>query len=136
MSDEVIHIDTAWKQGIKESSSMQEEKYVPQYKGTIYTNEEEKRQMRVGTTTKLEFEVKNNCTACHGTGWVEKPINLTKLINMYPAYHVEKINFIKAVRAEYGLGLKEAKDIVDAINSLFKQLDVTVVTEGTDENGN
>ena len=43
---------------------------------------------------------------------------------------------IKAVRAEYGLGLKEAKDIVDAINSLFRQLDVTVVTEGTDENGN
>ena len=136
MSDEVIHINANGITEYRENSPMQEKKYVPQHKATIYTNEEEKRQMRVGTTTKLEFEVKNNCTACHGTGWVEKPINLTKLINMYPAYHVEKINFIKAVRAEYGLGLKEAKDIVDAINSLFKQLDVTVVTEGTDENGN
>ena len=134
MNDEVIHIDTAWKQGIKESSSMQEEKYVPQYKGTIYTSEEEKRQMRGGITSKLEFELKNKCTACHGTGVVDKSINLTRLISMYPAYHNEKINFIKAVRSEYSLGLKEAKDIVDSINSLFNQLDVIVVTEGTDEN--
>ena len=132
MSDEVIHINADWKNGVSpKETTMQEEKYVPKYKGTVYIDEKDRtaRQLPL-TASKVVFELKDTCSACRGTGGVEKPINLTDIVNMAPAYHVQKINFIKAVRAEYGLGLREAKDIVEAVQTLYNNLDITVIVEG------
>ena len=143
MSDEPIYINADWKNGVTTVHSEMEikettmqEKYVPKHKGTVYIDEKDKNARRQPlTASKVVFDLKDNCPNCRGTGWIEKPINLTDLINMAPAYYLEKINFIKAVRTEYNLGLKEAKEIVEAVQTLYKNLDVDVVVEGDDSSG-
>ena len=55
------------------------------------------------------------CTTCSGTGKVEKSLSISRLLELLDESNgsENKINYIKAVRAEWLLGLREAKELCE-----------------------
>tara|TARA_R100000306_G_C4353031_1_gene131171 strand:- start:561 stop:806 length:246 start_codon:yes stop_codon:yes gene_type:complete len=65
---------------------------------------------------------KVKCPHCDGSGLRTLHINPITLFEMHEQMPDQKINFIKAVRTEWDIGLREAKEIVEAVIEFSNQL--------------
>ena len=76
------------------------------------------------------------CTQCNGRGFTYKELDIQELLTIRKECEgwSHKINFIKAVRARWEFGLKDAKDIVEATETFHSKLEelVGVDVEGDD----
>jgi len=74
----------------------------------------------------MKFNMQTRCKPCKGTGLVGSSINTEDIFdivlqNLHEG-EVNKIPAIKQVREEYGMGLKEAKEIVEGAMAFHKAI--------------
>ena len=65
----------------------------------------------------MKFSIKTRCKACEGTGGKDSIVDSNDILSIVlrnsTGVQVQKLNAIKAVREEYAIGLKEAKELVE-----------------------
>jgi len=65
----------------------------------------------------MKFSIKTRCKACEGTGGKDSIVDSNDILSIVlrnsTELQVQKLNAIKAVREEYAIGLKEAKELVE-----------------------
>lgn len=66
-------------------------------------------------TTDIKYQMK--CTNCNGNGKVTREFSIRILLELLDSSDgvMNKINYIKAIRAEWLLGLREAKELAEAV---------------------
>tara|TARA_B100001750_G_C15044845_1_gene368460 strand:+ start:181 stop:534 length:354 start_codon:yes stop_codon:yes gene_type:complete len=67
-------------------------------------------------SNQLDIKYQVKCEECNGTGKVVKELSIHVLLALLESSQgvTNKINFIKAIRAEWVLGLREAKELAEA----------------------
>jgi len=67
-------------------------------------------------SNQLEIKYQMKCGECNGTGKIVRELSIHVLLALLESSQgvTNKINFIKAIRAEWLLGLREAKELAEA----------------------
>ena len=79
-------------------------------------------QEEIGTTTIVydRMTIHTQCHYCRGTGISHQRVYIDNLTEIYNNHPENKIQRIKEVRAVWNLGLKSAKELVEAFDSHMK----------------
>ena len=73
----------------------------------------------------MDYKTRVTCRQCQGEGYFDADVNIDSVMNIIAEIGIErKIDCIKQVRTETQLGLKQAKDLVEATMNFMKQLEV------------
>ena len=75
------------------------------------------------------------CTQCNGRGFTYRELDIQELLTIRKECEgwKNKINFIKAVRARWDFGLRDAKEIVEATETFHSKLEELVSSEAEGE---
>ena len=78
---------------------------------------------RVNRITSSGVTFDSRCSACSGSGIQTQAVDIADLADIYKTCpEGQKINRIKAVRAKWHMGLKPAKEVVEAYDRLLTEL--------------
>ena len=73
----------------------------------------------------MEYRARVTCKQCQGEGDHDVDVDIDRVMRIVDTIGMDrKIDFIKKVRTETQLGLKQAKDLVEATMNFMKQLEV------------
>ena len=73
----------------------------------------------------MEYRARVTCKQCQGEGDHDVDVDIDRVMRIVDTIGMDrKIDCIKQVRTETQLGLKQAKDLVEATMNFMKQLEV------------
>lgn len=69
-----------------------------------------------------ELNIKTSCRDCNGTGLRHMKLDVKTLVDIYQQFPDNKIQRIKELRSTTYLGLRSAKQVIEAYDKLLKEL--------------